>query len=98
MTPGCRVYRRTFDRRESRPVIEPLRYGGCAYLMDLIVEVPGEFDEETGYAEVPKVFLREGRWSNSPYRKRLIYPLPDGKKAWLWYLAPLEPMETEDAD
>lgn len=98
LTPGCRVYKRTFDRRERRPVIEPLRYGGCAYLIDFIVEVPMEFDEKIGYAEVPKVFLRRGRWFSDPYKERLSYPLPDGKSAWLWYLAPLEPMESSDAD
>ncbi len=99
LTPGCRVYRRTFSQQEHQPVIEPLRYGGCAYLVDLIVKVPmGFFDEEIGYAKVPKVFLRQKRWSDDPYRERLIYPLPNGKQAWLWYVAPLEFVKVRNAD
>lgn len=89
LTPGCHVYKRSFGYRERRPQLELLRYGGCAYLLDLIVEVPADFyDEVAGYVRTPRVFVR--RWQKG-YRKQVSCPLPDGKDAWLWYLAPLEP-------
>jgi len=88
LTSGCHLFRRTFSRRDYRAIVEPLRYGGCAYLIDMVAEVPLEwYDEHLGYSELPKLFQR--RWQRG-YRKQLSRPTETGKSLWLWYLAPRE--------
>jgi CRISPR-associated endonuclease/helicase Cas3 len=88
LTPECYLFRRTFNRHDYGAVIEPLRYGGCAYLIDMVAEVPPEwYDEHMGYSELPKLFQR--RWQRG-YRKQFSRPVEAGKSLWLWYLAPRE--------
>ncbi len=88
LSPDCHLFRRVFDQRDYRTVLKPLRYGGCAYLMDIVAEVPPEwYDEYHGYAELPRLFQR--RWQRG-YRKQLSRPLSNGKTLWLWYLASRE--------
>lgn len=91
LTPNCTVYVRTqgYDDQGQRPCLEPLRGGWhCAYLSDLVAVVPAEFYDETlGYADLPRLFCFGGRRG---YQKRLFLPLGEDKKAWLWYIAPLE--------
>lgn len=98
LTPGCTVYVRTFGfgDQERRPRLEPLSGGyRCAYLSDLIARVPDKFyKEEIGYAELPRLVCFGGQQG---YQKKLFIPLDGGKRAWLWYIAPLE-AEIEDQE
>lgn len=88
LSADCHLFRRVFDRRDYRAVPKPLRYGGCAYLVDIVAKVPLEwYDEYLGYVELPKLFQR--RWQKG-YRKQLSRPLTNGKSLWLWYLASRE--------
>lgn len=88
LSADCHLFHRVFDQRDYRTVLKPLRYGGCAYLMDIVAEVPPEwYDEHLGYAELPRLFQRQ--WQRG-YRKQLSHPLDNGKSLWLWYLASRE--------
>lgn len=98
LTPHYTVYVRTFGfgDQERRPRLEPLSGGyRCAYLSDLIARVPDKFyKEEIGYAELPRLVCFGGQQG---YRKKLFIPLDGGKRASLWYIAPLE-AEIEDQE
>jgi CRISPR-associated endonuclease/helicase Cas3 len=81
---GCLLLRR-YDPYEERFRIEEATYGGCAYLRDLVLEVPAcYFDGKRGYVDLPKVFKRRG---GSGYRRLLLYER-DQSSVWLWYIDP----------
>jgi hypothetical protein len=59
----CEVWLRKYDEEHKKYVFEPprLRYGGCAYLQDIIVRVPKDYaDPDIGYEHVPQVFINGG--------------------------------------
>ncbi len=73
IAPDCKLYRRRYEGDESHQYRLESVTGGyyCAYLMDLYLQVPElYFDEETGYADLPKVFHRQYAGA---YRERVTF-------------------------
>lgn len=101
LTPGCQLYRRTYNEDEGKWRLEMVQGGGgCAYFNDLVLVAPDAGHPELGYIEVPKVFLD---CPASGYKHWLVYPNPseNQKPVWFWYIDRMEVSpeeEEEDAD
>ena len=79
----CWVYKTTFDWQDRRLEQAPLGSWECAYSVDLVVELQSyDFDVETGYVELPKIFNR-----SYPSSYRLVLERDDqGNKSRIWYI------------
>jgi len=81
----CRVYLRYFHKRgnEYDVTFKELQWGGCAYFRDLVIEASLP-DQEQGWVEIPKPFIRGYR---EGYRETVRYPRKEGSgEARLFYL------------
>ncbi|MEZ0396399.1 MAG: CRISPR-associated helicase Cas3' [Anaerolineales bacterium] len=73
IAPDCTLYRRRYEGDQSHHYkLEPITSGWyCAYTLDLYLQVPANyFDPHTGYADLPKVFLKQYAGT---YRERVIF-------------------------
>src|SRR5260370_30094737 len=70
----CEVLVKRYDDNAEQYILEPPKYGGCAYHQDIVLCVPeASFDPVIGYERVPKVFMRSG--SRQGYRRWLCYSI-----------------------
>ncbi len=70
----CEVLVKRYDDNAEQYILEPPKYGGCAYHQDIVLCVPeAYFDPVIGYERVPKVFMRSG--SRQGYRRWLCYSI-----------------------
>jgi CRISPR-associated endonuclease/helicase Cas3 len=70
----CEIFVRHYDDNAEQYILEPPKYGGCAYHQDIVLCVPETyFDPVIGYEHVPKAFLRSG--SRQGYRRWLCYSI-----------------------
>ena len=94
------VYHRFYDKFHEEFRFVPLnRFGGSVYFKELFIEVPaGDFCEELGYVEPPRVFESRGARG---YRQNFVYKTTDengeSKEIWLHYLKDLDKPSPEDA-
>lgn len=100
VNPTLKVYHRSYDKVHEEFRFVPLnRFGGSVYFKELFIEVPaGDFCEELGYVEPPRVF--ESRAARG-YRQNFVYQTTDengeSKDIWLHYLKDLDKPSPEDA-